>query len=392
MFLHIFSLCDIITDNKLGCPSHFPIYSPYKVQCCIENIFLDPDCVQRNFYSLAVEEAIHIKNNILIPCACNSVSPTESEVSRYIDEFEGSIQVVGMKGNDGSFYPGFFSISFLSSSKSIQKTQSRISNSKSFDSYDFDFVARCKISEDGDCSSDDISDATHSNLKEQFPTLLGSATAQIRKKCTAALKSLENLSVSLSIPTLKFRFLMQDGFEADLSKIFANGLWYIDGDQQYIFPGLFDRSKRFIAAYCVTIEGYLIPGCSGEEQRFFPFAKYGPFEHKPIKIHKCNKNLNKEKIKVLENLNNLPKFPSSDDVTKTENWFCFKDKAIIGDPSQITVPFDHVHLNHENLTIYVGCEKGFDCKLYMYGQYNEKGDFVPGKFISILKTRNKKTS
>jgi len=325
----------------------------------------------------------------LIAGGRNFALSNENEVNRFLDDFEGEIKIVGMKENGGCIFPGFFSLPFSAKVGFADETQTTLSDEESKNPahelkrdnfYDFKFVPYGKYDQNGHFRSftNSESQKIHSDLKQKFPSLLETTNAQLRRKTFTTRNPFDQSLDTATIPAMKFRFCMKEGFELDLVKIFASGLWYADEANEFIFPGLFDSAGRFISAYCISKQGYLIPGCTNERRKFLPFSKYGSYEFKAVKVHTYSKTLNQDKMKVLEKLKDIPKFPLSNEILNCSHWFCFKDKSIIDDPSLIKVPFGDATLNNENLTIYIGGEKGPDKRLYLYGQYDEENQFFAG--------------
>ena len=347
--------------------------------------FSDFERDQKQLLGLAVEEAIIKKNAILITAARNMALSRESEINRYLDDFGGEIKIIGMKENEGNFYPGFFSLH--SSAGSTVVTENTVEENRSFhrlkhDHFlDFEFVARGRYDQKGHFHSFESSHMEHAHLyaKENFPSLLSATAAQLRQKLLSADDSPDLQSELASLPPSTFCFSMKEGFEFDLANLFANGLWFADATNEFMFPGVFDGSDKFIASYCISKQGYFIPGCTNERGKFLPFSKYGAYEHKAVKLHKYSKNLNQDKMNVLEKLKELPKFPLAHEIPHSSRWFCFKDKTIISEPRLITVPFGHITVTNENLNVYIGGEKGPDKLLYLYGQYDKEDQFFPGK-------------
>ena len=352
---------------------------------------IDSEHEQTEMLGVAVEEAINKKNNILVTGARNFSLSSESDINRFLDDFEGEIKVVGMKENDGCIFPGFFSLpaSAKASVSPVSQTTLHDDDDKSFyelkrDNFcDFDFVAYGKYDQKGHFHSFANTDSKSilSDQNQQFPNLLETTTAQLRRRMFVTENRAEENSEDASNPSSKFRFCIKEGYELDLAKIFSSGLWYADQANEFVFPGVFDGSSRFVSAYCISKHGYLIPGCTNERKKFLPFSKYGSYQFKAVKVHTFSRSLNQDKMRVLETLKDLPKFPLGTEILNCPHWFCFKDKAIIYEPNLITVPFDHVKMNNENLTVFIGGEKGPDEHLYLYGQYDEENEFFAGTNI-----------
>ena len=332
-------------------------------------------------FGLAVETAVKMKSAVWVSCARCIGLTDEKDILQWLREIEEVVGTVGMKQENGNFYPGFFAFpsSFRNKTKISDPQMDSKENVKP-DFFDFEFVARGSIDEDGfycDYSR------KFPNHREKFPSLSSVAVAQLRKKAALAGKRFNDKQPDNNTVTFsEYRFSLLEGYELDLSKIFASGLWYTTETQEFFFAGVYDTSERFVCAFCISKDGFFIPGCTDQRRKFFPLSHFGAKEHKPVHYRNASKRFDREKAIVLKQIAEIPLFPRSSVIHQSPNWFCFKNKAIVDNPAEITVHLDYHSIDNESINVYIGGMKGPDKRLYLYGKQDKVG-FSSGILIVI---------
>ena len=344
-------------------------------------IILDKEETRREKLEMAIEKAIKLKNYFLANLLKNKFLSLEQEMGKIIENLEGTIKVVGLKTRDGHFYPGFFTkslkqnqVSEAASSGSSSDSDQPNVNERS-DLLDFEFSPNGKFDKDKRFYLDASSNTPGPG---HFPSLRKIINSQIRNKA----KPDETKTGRKERPeSFKYQFCVLESNELDLVRIFKSGIGFVDNNEQYLFPGVYNCESQFMASYCISSYGIFIPGCTNNSGAFHPFSKYGPSQFQLIKTPAEDVNATPyENSFYYDKLFVFPKFPSRSEVVRNPNWFCFKNRTFINSPIRITVPCNDMYGN-ENLNVYIGGVKGPDKRLYLYGHY-EPNRFFSGELCS----------
>ena len=111
---------------------------------------------------------------------------------------------------------------------------------------------------------------------------------------------------------------------------------------------------------------------------FVPSCKYN-FESDNFLMPE--KALHEDLIQEIIDITRVLRLPRADDI-RTQNqthWVCVKDGVIMPDPICITILCDAVFGEHDDINVYVGGDIAPDGEMHLYGKYNRRGMFVPGK-------------
>ena len=287
------------------------------------------------------------------------------------DKLSKQLHFVGVHTNDNCFYPGFFTkrkATGISPKENAIFIQAVLHKRL----VDFKFLPRGKINIKGNYTS------YYSNELVDIPTDAETVSENESALPPRTSESTETRSRKNLPNRVKFRFATQEGYDLNLEVVFACGLWYSTDSVEYFFSGVYNIHDQFKAAFCLTWEGYFVPGATDEAEKFMPLAQYDE-DGKYVKPVGTD-NLQGDQKLVAGRFRSIPKFPSALELKKQSNWCCIRDGCIrANDPDCITVLSDSTFNEKYNLNVFVGGELGPKNRYYFFGKYAVDESFTPGK-------------